>query len=122
MKKVTKKVLNTAGVLLLTMYANYASADFKWSDIWAGWIDEFKSAGPVALGFFALCGFIYCGWSIMSAISTKKQNQPLTWQFFGVLGGALCTIIPVILIATSGSVSNGQGNTSNALSELNVNY
>ena len=122
MRKVAKKVMSTATVLMLTMYANYASADFKWSEIWSGWTDEFKAAAPVALGFFALCGVVFCGWSVMSAISTKKQNQPLTWQFLGFLGGAICTIIPVIMIATSGSFSNGQGNTSSVLSELNVTY
>lgn len=111
----------TVVLLGALVYSGTASAaDFKLSSFFTGMKDEAKIILPIVLSLIAACGCFFAGWGVLSMITTKKQNQPLTWQLFAVIGGALAVIIPVIILATSGSFSNGQGNAAQTLSDLGV--
>lgn len=110
-----------AVVLLGTMlYSSGASAGLLLSSFATGWKSETKIILPIVMAIIAGIGCFFAGWGIISAITTKKQNQPLSWQLFAVVGGALAVIIPVIIIATAGSASSGQGNAESTLSDLGI--
>lgn len=92
------------------------------SDFATGWKDEAKIIVPIALLLFAAVGIIFAAWGVISSISTKKQQQPLTWQLWAICGGAAAVVIPVIILAASGSLTSGQGNASSQFDELGVKY
>ena len=92
------------------------------SDFATGWKDEAKVIVPIVLLLFAAAGIIFAAWGVISSISTKKQQQPLTWQLWAIGGGAAAVVIPVIILAASGSLTSGQGNASSQFDELGVEY
>jgi hypothetical protein len=87
-----------------------------------GWKDEAKVIVPIVLLLFAAAGIFFAAWGVISSISTKKQQQPLTWQLWAICGGAASVVIPVIILAASGSLTSGQGNASSQFDELGVQY
>lgn len=121
-KSVSTAMLSVA-VAVLAMHSGIASAaDFKISNFFTGMGDEAKIIVPIILKLFAGVGVFFAAWGVISAISTKKQQQPLTWQLFAVIGGAVAVVIPVIILAAAGSATNGEGDAESTLSDLGVSY
>lgn len=87
-----------------------------------GWKDETKIGLPILLLMIGGLGVLFGAWGIISAIQTKKQNQPLTWQLFAIIGGAAAVVGPVFILAMSGSLTSGQGNGSNQFDDLGIKY
>lgn len=92
------------------------------SDLAIGWKEEAKLILPALLLLFAAAGIFFAAWGVISSISTKKQQQPLTWQLWAICGGAAAVVVPVIILAASGSLTSGQGNASSQFDELGVQY
>lgn len=112
----TVALLGASGVALA------AGSEPMVSDFATGWKDEAKVILPVALLLFAAVGMILAAWGVISSITTKKQQQPLTWQLWAIGGGAAAVVIPIIILAASGSLTSGQGNASSSFDELGVSY
>ena len=94
----------------------------KLSDLTSGMKNEIASIAPVwLLGIMAL-GICFAGVAVISGIIAKKNQEPLKWQVWGVVGGAIAIILPVILLSFAGSLSNDEGDAESVMSELNINY
>lgn len=123
MNRIIKGSTSAIGLVVFSalFYSGLAdAANLKISDFATGWKDEIKIIVPIFLLLFAALGIFFAAWGIISAITTKKQNQPLSWQLFSIVGGALAVVVPVIVLATAGSVTSNNGNASSTLSELGV--
>lgn len=120
---VVKAVVPLAAIALMA-YSSTASAagGTLLSNFATGWKSEAKIIVPIILLLIAAAGIFFAGWGILSAISTKKQQQPLTWQLFAVLGGALAVVVPIIVLGFAGSATNGEGDAESQMSELGINY
>jgi hypothetical protein len=118
------KTLFAMAAIGLLAYSGTASAagGFVISNFFVGGKDEVKIIMPIFLLFVAAVGIGFASWGIISAISTKKQQQPLTWQLFAVFGGALAVVVPVIVLSMAGSATNQQGNAEAQMSELGIDY
>lgn len=109
-----------SAALLLTMTPGaYA---LKASDLGLGWMEELGILAPIILAGFALAGIITAASAVISSIYAKKNQQPLSWQLWGAFGGAVCVVIPVLILAFAGSFSDEQGNAEGVMSELNIDY
>ena len=94
----------------------------KGSDLAMGWKAEMAAIAPVwLLGVMAI-GICIAGWAAISGVLAKKNQEPLKWQLFGVVGGAIAIVIPVVLLAFAGSLSDERGNAEGVMSELNIRY
>ena len=118
------KALFAMAAVGLLAYSGTASAagGFALSNFFTGGKDELKIIMPVILLFVAAVGIFFASWGILSAISTKKQQQPLTWQLFAVVGGSLAVVVPVIILSFAGSATNQQGDAEKQMSELGIDY
>lgn len=114
--------LATVALLGMSGVALAAGSGPMVSDFAIGWKDETKIILPIVLLLFAAAGIFFAAWGVISSISTKKQQQPLTWQLWAIAGGAAAVVIPVIILAASGSITSGQGNASSQFDELGVEY
>ncbi|MNJ55170.1 hypothetical protein D3C77_506450 [compost metagenome] len=99
-----------------------AGSGLMLSDFSSGWKQEAKEIFPVVLLILAGVGVVTATVGTISAIFAKKQQQPLSWQGWAVFGGAAAVVIPVIILAASGSLTGGNSNASNQLDELGVEY
>lgn len=126
MNQVTKlaKAAVPLAVIAILAYSSTASAagGILVSDFFTGMKSEAKIIMPVILLLIAGAGIFFAGWGILSAISTKKQQQPLTWQLFAIIGGALAVVVPVIVLGFAGSATNNEGDAESQMSELGINY
>lgn len=104
--------------LLVSMPA-YA---LKLSDFSTGWEEEAGAITPVVLMLIMAAGILFAGFAVVSGIIAKKNQEPLRWQLWGVVGGAMTMIIPALLMAMSGSLSSDNDSSSQVLSDLNINY
>ncbi|MDZ5605229.1 hypothetical protein SJI00_20870 [Pseudomonas sp. RP23018S] len=111
-----------AAVLLTAPCVASAASGPLLSTFMEGWKDETKIGLPILLLLIGGLGVLFASWGIISAISTKKQNQPLTWQLFAILGGAAAVVGPIFVLATSGSLTSGQGNGSSQFDDLGIKY
>ena len=90
----------------LPMTANAAISD---------WIvnigDEFKLAIPIIVTIMGLMGVTLAGFGIISAIMAKKNQRPLEFQLWFVVGGVLLVLLIPFVVAMGESVSgqNAQG-------------
>lgn len=121
-KAVGVRLAMVAAAAVLLTAPVVASAAPMISDFMEGWKDETKIGLPILLLLIGGLGVLFGAWGIISAISTKKQNQPLTWQLFAIVGGAAAVVGPVFVLAMSGSLTSGQGNGSNQFDELGIQY
>lgn len=99
-----------------------ASAATMLSGLFGGMKSEMKEIVPIVLLIFAAIGIFFAVWGIISSISAKKNQQPLSWQLYAVIGGATAVVAPLWILATSGSLTNGQGNAASQFDELGVKY
>jgi|SRR5450830_1922309 hypothetical protein len=123
-KKIVKAAVPLAVIALLA-YSSTASAagsGYLISNFFNGMKSEAKIIVPIGLLLIAAAGIFFAGWGILSAISTKKQQQPLTWQLFAIVGGALAVVVPVIVLGFAGSATDGQGDAESQMSELGIKY
>jgi MFS family permease len=119
---VARAAMAVASVALLSASGTAFAAASMLSDFALGWKDEIKVILPALLLGFAAAGIFMAAWGVISSITTKKQQQPLTWQLFAICGGAAAVVIPVIIMAVSGSLTSGQGDASGQFDELGVKY
>lgn len=94
----------------------------KWSTLGTGWDQEVKKLVPVAMLIIAGLGVCFAGVAVISGIQAKRNQRPLEWQVWGVIGGALAVIIPLIILATAGSIGNNQGNADSTMTNLGLQY
>lgn len=118
----TRAVMAVATIALLSASGVAFAAGPMISDFGLGWKDEAKILLPIILLLFAATGVVFAAWGVISSITTKKQQQPLTWQLYSICGGAAAVVIPIIILAASGSLTSGAGNASNSFDELGVSY
>lgn len=125
-KKANKQILKGAVTGFLSLAVLFSEAamasSFKLSNLSRGWLDEAGEVVPVILMIVAGIGVIIASIAVISGIMAKKNQEPLKWQLWGVIGGALAVIVPVLILATAGSVGSGQGNASGTLNQLNIKY
>lgn len=111
-----------AAVVVLSMSAQVHAATFSLSKIFDGIKTEGAAIAPILLILFALVGVVITGSSLISAWSNKKNNQPLSWQLWGVIVGALTTVIPVVIMAFAGTLTGGVSSGDDAVNQLNLTY
>tara|TARA_R110001592_G_scaffold33503_9_gene116000 strand:+ start:2351 stop:2752 length:402 start_codon:yes stop_codon:yes gene_type:complete len=119
-----KAAIHRLGVLALILsYPLQAqAATFSLSKIIDGMTDEAVSVAPSVLLFFTLAGIVVAGWSLLSAWSCKKNNQPLTWQLFGLCIGGLTSVLLIVIMSFAGTLSGGQSSGDDSLNQLNLTY
>lgn len=113
-----KRILMGLSVMAFSGHA----AALTISDLTAFWRSEAAAIVPVILFIIAGIGIIIGGVAVISGILAKKNNQPLSWQVGGVIGGSLAVIIPVIILAFSGTLGSGEGNAQGTFRDLGINY
>ncbi|MBA1280226.1 hypothetical protein [Stutzerimonas stutzeri] len=94
----------------------------KLSNLSSGWKSEVAEIAPVVLLIIMAIGICIAGWAAISGVMAKKNQEPLRWQVWGVIGGAVAITIPVLLLAFAGTLSDGNDNASSVLSDLQIGY
>lgn len=95
---------------------------FKLSTFAANWKSEFGALVPVILLGIAAVGICTAGTAIISGVMAKKNQRPLEWQAYGLFGGGLATVIPIIILAFAGSTTDENGGAEGVMSDLNLKY
>lgn len=125
-KKANKRIFKGAltGIVSLSVLLTEAAfaGGLKLSKLSEGWQDEAGAVVPVILMIVAGIGVVIAGIAVISGIMAKKNQEPLKWQLWGVIGGGLAVIVPVLILATAGSVGSGQGDADNTMKSLNIKY
>jgi len=125
-KKANKRIFKGAvtGVISLSVLLSEAvmAGGVRLSTLSTGWQSEAGAVVPVVLMIVAGIGVIIAAIAVISGVMAKKNQEPLKWQLWGVIGGALAVIVPVLILATAGSVGSGQGNAAGTLNNLNIKY
>ncbi|ENA26994.1 hypothetical protein HMPREF1487_09473 [Pseudomonas sp. HPB0071] len=117
----TGRCLPILAPLLIPSISMASSAgNLKISDFANDWKAEFKTILPVFLLGVAFLGICFAAVSVISAIIAKKNQRPLEWQVWGITGGAVAVIIPVLILAVAGSLSSNKGNASSVMSDLGI--
>ncbi len=126
-KKANKRIFKGLSIgvislaILLSEFA-VAGAGTKLSSLSTGWQAEAKAVIPVVLLLISGIGVIIASVAVISGVMAKKNQEPLKWQLWGVIGGGLAVIVPVLVLATAGSVGSGQGNANSTMSELGIKF
>ncbi|MBF6615600.1 MAG: hypothetical protein ITG07_02630 [Candidimonas sp.] len=94
----------------------------KLSNLSDGWKSEMAAIAPVVLLGIMAIGICLAGWAAISGVIAKKNQEPLRWQLFGVIGGAVAITIPALLLAFAGSLSDGNDNAGSVLNDLQIDY
>ena len=115
---VSVRLLVVSSMLLVSPHA----AAFQLSDIFTGIGEEVSLILPIVMLCIAALGIGTAGWAILSAIGAKRTNQPLSWQMWGMIGGAAAVIVPLFVLAAAGSLSGGEGDASSSLDSLGLDY
>lgn len=112
------------GVISLSILLSEAAfaGGVKLSGLASGWKSEAAEVVPVILMIVAGIGVIIAAVAVISGVMAKKNQEPLKWQLWGVVGGGLAVIVPVLILATAGSVGSGQGNAAGTMSDLKIKY
>lgn len=118
LKSVVKIAVMASPVLVLSTPAHA----LKISDLATGWKTEMAATAPVVLLGIMAIGIILAGWAAISGVIAKKNQEPLRWQLFGVIGGAVAIVIPALLMAFAGSLSSDNGNSASVLNDLQIDY
>lgn len=104
---------------ILTMDVAMAKAKGV-SSLTANWKSETQEIVPVILLIVAGLGVITAAIAVISGVMAKKNQEPLKWQLWGLVGGALAVIVPVLIMATAGSLGSGQGDASGTMKGLGI--
>lgn len=104
---------------ILTMDVAMAKAKGV-SSLTANWKSETQEIVPVILLIIAGLGVITAAIAVISGVMAKKNQEPLKWQLWGLVGGALAVIVPVLIMATAGSLGSGQGDASGTMKGLGI--
>lgn len=115
----SKRIKQSLGAMMMLLLSHHAAA-LQISDFSANWESEASAIVPVVLLIVAAIGIIIAGTAIISGVSAKRNRQPLEWQTWGVIGGGLVTVIPVILLALSGSLTSGEGDADSVMNSLGL--
>lgn len=110
----------TLGAMLLAMAQ--PTWAFTLATFAEGWKSEAGTILPAVLLITAGIGVVIAGFATISGIMAKKNQQPLQWQLWGIIGGGLAVVIPAFILATSGSLTSENGNAEDVLSELSIDY
>lgn len=94
----------------------------KMSTYFTGIGTEFAAGLRLGLLIVAGVGILTAGIAILTWIQASRRNEPAKWQLYGVIGGALATIVPLIVLAMAGSLSNETGGAANMFNELGIQY
>lgn len=125
-RKANKRILKGAliGVVSLSVILSEVAmaGSPTLSSLSGNWKKEAGDVVPVILMIIAGIGVIIAAIAVISGVMAKKNQEPLKWQLWGVIGGALAVIVPVLVLATAGSVGSGQGRASGTMQELNIKY
>lgn len=124
-KKANQSIIKGAvtGVISLSILLSEAAfAGVKLSSLASGWKSEAAEVVPVILMIVAGIGVIIAAVAVISGVMAKKNQEPLKWQLWGVIGGGLAVIVPVLILATAGSVGSGQGNAEGTMNELKIKF
>lgn len=123
-KKANKRIIKGAltGVISLSILLSEAAFAMKLSALSTSWKSEAAEVIPVVLMIIAGIGVIIAAIAVISGVMAKKNQEPLKWQLWGVIGGALAVIIPVLILATAGSVGSGKGNAEGTMKELGIGF
>lgn len=90
------------------------------SSLTSNWKSETQEIVPVILLIIAGLGVITAAIAVISGVMAKKNQEPLKWQLWGLVGGALAVIVPVLIMATAGSLGSGQGDASGTMKGLGI--
>jgi len=121
-KKANKRILKgclLGGLSMSLLFAEVVMAT-NLSGLTGEWKKEAGSIVPTILLIIAGIGVIIAAIAVISGIMAKKNQEPLRWQLWGVIGGALAVIIPVLVLATAGSLAGGQGGADTTMGSLNI--
>lgn len=117
-----KSVVRIAVMMSPVLALSTPAHALRISDLATGWKSEMAGTAPVVLlGIMAL-GIILAGWAAISGVMAKKNQEPLRWQLFGVIGGAVAIVMPALLMAFSGSISSDNDNAGTVLNDLQIDY
>jgi|GEM_PF-2414397 len=119
LQTIPTRAKQAAGVFALMLASNAVMAQ-QLSTFAAVWRSEAAAIVPVILLVIAGIGVCIAAWGVISGVLTKKQNQPLTWQVAAVIGGGLAVVIPIIILAVSGSLTGGAGNAGGTMNSLGI--
>jgi len=97
-----------------------AFAQVRISDLSSGWKAEATAILPVVMLLIAAIGIAVAGTAVLSGISAKRNQRPLEWQVWGVIGGALAVIIPLVILATAGTITDGRGDADGVMGDLGL--
>lgn len=112
-----------AGVIslqILMMEAAVAGGKKGISSLTDNWKSETTAIVPTILFIVAGIGVIIAAIAIISGIMAKKNQEPLKWQLWGLVGGALAVIVPVLILATAGTLGSGGGDAASTMSNLGL--
>lgn len=117
--KLVRSLMSLAAPVSIALFSPSAWA-FKLSTFGETWKSEAASLLPVVMLIIAGICVLVAGTAVISAIFAKKNQRPLEWQIWGVVGGAIGVVIPLIILAFSGSLTGNETNASGTLNELNL--
>ena len=120
-EKQRKKVVRLLTIPVLFVMSQPAWA-LKASDLTKSWKSEWSEIVQVALFVIAGIGIIMAAVAAISWVIAKKNNEPAKWQGWAMLGGAVAIVVPVFILAISGSLSNEQGNADGIMNDMGVNF
>jgi hypothetical protein len=109
-------------VIFLVFFMVRPAYAFKLSGLASGWKSEMAGTLPIFLLGVTFVGVCTAGVAVISGIYAKKNQQPMQWQLYGLIGGGVAAVIPIVILAAAGSFSGEESGAESALSELGVKY
>lgn len=116
-KLATSRAAQVTGLMAV---AGSAHAVDKISGLTSGWTTELSESTKFYLLAIAAAGICLGSWSTISAIMAKKNQEPLKWQGWGLVGGGAAVIVPVLILAFAGSIGGGSGGASTTFTKLGI--
>ena len=114
-------ITKTAATVVALAIPTAAHAQNSVANILTGIEGELRDIMPIAMLIIGSVGMIIAGISLISAWSAKKNKQPLEWQGWGIVIGALVTIVPLIVSSFTGTLSGGNADGSQMIDSMNLN-
>lgn len=115
---VRAKELSVGALMLLLSFEASAKVS-DWTNTGKGEIAAIVPVVLLGIMAIAVCVGTY---AVISGIQAKKNNEPLKWQHWGVIGAAFCLVVPGFLLATSGSIGGNESASGATLNELGIQY
>ena len=120
-EKQRKRMARLLAIPLIFIFCQPAWA-LKGSDLTKGIKSEFADAVQTGLFIVAGVGIITAAVGAISWVVAKRNNEPAKWQGWAMLGGAVAIVVPVFILAISGSLTGEQGNADAIMNEMGVNF